>query len=471
MPQPTLNSARSLNLPFRHSHPTKLEKSSAKEVSPEDRERRAGERRPTKSTMDIFNSKEKRKSLGLAGRSSSPAKGSPKASPKVGPAKPAKLVVDMESPPLVFYGTPSQSSGALLSGQLLLTVTDPSITLQTFSMTLSAKVMTKRPVVKDCNECTSKNTVLFTWTFLSEPSRFKTGTHTFPFSYLLPGHLPATAHSELGTIDYVLDARATTDLADTITVSRTLTVQRALMPGMDKNSIRIFPPTNLTATVVLPSVIHPIGQFPVQMRLTGVIDNSLKNLQRRWRIRKMNWRIEEHTKIISAACAKHAHKIGGEGKGILNEETRSIGGDDLKSGWKTDFETGGGSVEFEFMAACKSNAHPPPLCDVESPTGLTCTHNLILEIIVAEEQTQIKSGKNAVPTGAARVLRMQFKLVLTERAGLGISWDEEQPPMYEDVPDSPPGYTRMDDFHGELPEIPEYEQLEHHDGTEPGPSH
>ena len=471
MPQPTLNGGRSLSLPFRHSHSSKPDKLSTREISPEDQSRRFTERIPTKPTMDLFSSKEKRKSLNLTGHPSSPARASPKGSPQVGPKKPAKLVVDMESPPLVFYGTQSQSTGALLSGQLLLTVTEPSVTLQTFSMTLTAKVTTRKPIVKDCPECTTKSTVLFTWTFLSEPKRFEAGTHTFPFSYLLPGHLPATSRSELGIIDYVLDARSTTDLADIITVSRTLTVQRALMPGMDKNSIRIFPPTNLTATVVLPSVIHPVGQFPVQMRLTGIVDNSLKNLQRRWRIRKMNWRIEEHSKIISAACHKHAHKIGGEGKGILHEDTRWIGDGDLKSGWKTDFETDGGFIEFEFMAACKSNATPPPLCDVESPTGLACNHNLILEIIVAEEQTQIKSGRNATPTGAARVLRMQFKLVLTERAGMGISWDEEQPPMYEDVPNSPPGYIRMDDFDGELPEVPDYEQLEDHENTEAGPSH
>ena len=126
------------------------------------------------------------------------------------------------------------------------------------------------------------------------------------------------------------------------------------------------------------------------------------------------------------------------------------------------------------MAACRSNSTPPPLCDVDSPTGLACHHNLVLEIIVAEEQTAVKSGKTAMPTGAARVLRMQFKLVLTERAGMGISWDEEQPPMYEDVPISPPGYTRMDDFVGELPDVPEYEHLEGvAEGLTPaaGPSH
>ena len=35
---------------------------------------------------------------------------------------------------------------------------------------------------------------------------------------------------------------------------------------------------------------------------------------------------------------------------------------------------------------------------------------------------------------------MQFILNVSARAGLGISWDEEQPPLYEHIPPSPPKY-------------------------------
>ena len=37
---------------------------------------------------------------------------------------------------------------------------------------------------------------------------------------------------------------------------------------------------------------------------------------------------------------------------------------------------------------------------------------------------------------------MQFKIPLVERSGLGIAWDDEVPPTYEDVRSlSPPHYT------------------------------
>ena len=460
MPQPT--GIRALSRSFAiYSHP---KKTAPPTVDPEKQDiilcSDIREQNPLRSTMDVFASKQKRNSLHLPGRGSPPAgsKGSPKGSPRIGPAKPAKLVVDMESPPIIFHGTSATSSGALLSGQLLLTVADPEITLSTFSMVLNAKVTTRKPVSKDCPECSTKTTELFNWRFLTEPTHYKKGQHNFPFSYLLPGHLPTTSHSDLGLVDYSLSAKAVTNVADTITVERPLIVQRALMPGPDKNSIRIFPPTHLTATLTLPPVIHPIGSFPVQMRITGLVDTSLKDIQRRWRIRKMSWRIDEQSRIISAACHKHAHKVGGEGKGILHDDTRTVGGEDFKSGWKTDFDTPGGQIEMEFTAAIKANSHP--VCDVESPTGLSITHNLIMELIVAEEQTATKGGKYATPTGAARVLRMQFKLILTERAGMGISWDEEMPPMYEDVPSSPPHYQNMENFEGDLSHLPQDEELE-----------
>ena len=412
----------------------------------------------TAGTMERLTSKDVRRSLHLSGRSSSPSKKLPKSSPKLQPSKPAQLVVLIESPPLVFHGTPASSTGALLSGLLRLVVTEPEIKIQRYVMTLQARITTRKPVSKDCPQCITRTSDLHTWTFLSEPTPFKQGTQTFPFSFLLPGNLPATSQGELGRMEYVLSAKATTSLDEILAIEYPLIVQRALMPGSDRNSERIFPPTNLRAHIITPAVIHPTGSFPVQMRLTGLVDNGCKDVQKRWRVRKMNWRIEEHSHVVSAACAKHAHKVGGEGKGILTDSDRTVGSDEIKLGWKTDLETPGGQVEMEFKAQIDGNRHP--ICDVESSNGLSASHTLVLEIIVAEEQVATKGNRYPTPTGGARILRMQFKLIVTERAGQGVSWDEEMPPMYEDVERSPPGYMRMEAFEGELSELDLDEEIE-----------
>lgn len=188
-------------------------------------------------------------------------------------------------------------------------------------------------------------------------------------------------------------------------------------------------------------------------------------MQTRWRLRKLNWRIEEHSKMVSPACAKHSQKLGGEGKGIMHESTRIIGSEDFKSGWKTDFTVGndneGGLIEMEFQASPnKPNLEPAPVCDVDSEAGLmTVKHALVIELVVAEEYCPNKNTKLITPTGAARVLRMTFNLLMTARMGLGISWDEEQPPMYSDVPASPPHYTQMEDYDGDSIDYEDLDRL------------
>jgi hypothetical protein len=178
------------------------------------------------------------------------------------------------------------------------------------------------------------------------------------------------------------------------------------------------------------------------MTLSGVVNKKADHILR-WRLRKAMWRIEEHTKVISKPCSKHEHKVP-EGKALQNEDIKKVGENELKSGWKTDFDTQGGEIVLEFDAALSMRSKEKAVCGVDSPAGLVVAHILVIELIVAEEYCPNKTNRIITPTGAARILRMSFRLTVTERAGMGISWDEETPPVYEDVPDSPPGYGSAD---------------------------
>ena len=378
----------------------------------------------------------------------------------------AKLEVIIESPPVVCYGPPASSTGAIFSGRLRVTVASAvgTIMLDQFDMNLVSKTTTKKPVSRDCPNCATQTNELTHWNFLTEPLTLKAGDHDFPFSYLVPGHLPASSNASLGKVEYFLSAKARSVSGEELSLKLPVHIKRALLPGTDRSSIRIFPPTNLTGRVILPSVVHPIGKFPVQMSLSGVVDKN-ENVHTRWRLRKMMWRIEEHQKIVSTACNKHAHKIGGEGKGVLHQETRIIGHNEEKSGWKTDFDTAGGEITLDFEASINPTCNP--VCDLEGSNGsLEAKHNLVIELIVAEEYCPSNNTRMITPTGAARVLRMQFTLHVTERSGLGISWDEEMPPVYENVPASPPGYNKMDgrsameDYNGSPLPLPDYEELD-----------
>lgn len=358
--------------------------------------------------------------------------------------KPVKMNLVMESPPVVMIDSPQQSSGALISGRLQVTPNIDHATLQSITMFLECTTTTKRPVQDRCRNCMSQVKDLYEWNFFTRPKAFRSseGMQELPFSHLIPGHIPATTHGTIGTIDYSLHVRAKSVDGQEIEFRQELIIKRALRYGSDKNSVRVFPPTNLTLHVTLPNVVHPLGEFPVQCRMTGITTHR-DDTQTRWRLRKLNWRIEEQEKNVSPACPDHASKLGGDGKGIQHEHTREVGGDELKQGWKTDLSDG--QVEGEFMASM--NPSSKPACAVDAANGTKISHSLILELVIAEEWAPNKKPHQATPTGAARVLRTQFALNVTERAGMGIAWDDEQPPMYEDVPDSPPHYqdtrTRM----------------------------
>ena len=400
-----------------------------------------------------------------------------KGSPRVAPVLPARLETTIESSPLVMIGPPNQSTGALLSTKIKLLVMDPSgsVTLTSWSRTLRAASSSRKPIGKDCPQCITHYDILDKKDIISKPTTYTVQNENFvPFQYLFDGHLPATTNSSLGSIAYELVITATTSTGETIEKIQPLTIQRAIPPGPPKSSIRIFPPTNLTGRVQLPPQVHPIGTFPVNMTLSGVVEQQSMSTVR-WRLRKLMWRVEEHVRVISSPCPKHAHKVA-EGKALAHDEVKQLGAGEMKTGWKTDFDTAGGEITFEgeFSVATK-NSHKP-VCNVESPRGHSVSHNLVVELIVAEEFCPIKNPNVITPTGAARVLRMQFALNVTERAGMGISWDEEMPPMYEDVPDSPPGYGSADkndgawggaeilDYHG--PEL-EYEDLEMMENPDP----
>jgi len=320
---------------------------------------------------------------------------------------------------------------------LWLTVAPWEIELESLKMTFQTIVTTKKPVMINCPDCTSKTTDLNTWEFISGVHPVSHGQHSYPFSYLVPGNLPATTNSALGSIKYQLFASGLTITGETIQFTRDIKVSRSILEGADRNSLRIFPPTNLSATLTLPSVIHQGGNFPVEMRLDGIVTKS--NMTR-WKLRKAVWRLEEKSKIISPACNVHAHKIGGQGKGVQYEDIKVLAMEELKKGWKTDFVTGDGRIELAFTAGIPASATSTD--DVDNTTGLTVSHNLVVELIVAEEYVP-KNSKMVTPTGSARVLRMQFNMITTARSGMGISWEDECPPRYDDVPSSPPTYQTL----------------------------
>ncbi len=281
------------------------------------------------------------------------------------------------------------------------------------------------------------------------------GEHSFPFSVLLEGHLPATMDGPLASISYEFKAEAVPRSGGasqpSARLEKVLDVKRSLATSeTPHHSVRVFPPTNIKASAHYPHVVHPIGSNNLSLRLDGIARlNAKVGTIEYWKLKKLTWRLEETVKTIAPACGRHSPKIGEnleedqqqQKKGILRSESRIIGEKTMFSGWKSNYTSATDScVEFELEYNLGKNAKFS--CDAKSRDGTEVTHQLMVEMVVSQEWAPINKPALVTHTGVGRILRMHFGTILTERAGIGISWDNEAPPIYQDVPPSPPAYSQ-----------------------------
>ncbi|OTA99103.1 hypothetical protein M426DRAFT_68433 [Hypoxylon sp. CI-4A] len=357
----------------------------------------------------------------------------------------ASLDWKIESPPAVMHGDPENSTGALVSGQLLLDVKEEDgLEVEKFEGHLDIHVIQKRPFAGHCQSCSNQVTQLKTWTFLSEPTLLSKRIHEFPFSVLLDGHLPASTDNSIVAIRYDFTAEATPKTGPAIKIAKTIDVKRSVqVPEIPHHSIRIFPPTNIAASVHFTQVIHPVSTNTFNLRLDGIVKHNpdAKSVEY-WKLKRLSWKLEENMETVAPACDKHAPKDAETGlptkKGAKRTDARTIAHADMHSGWKSDYSPSG-CIEMEIQCALPPSAKAA--CDIKSRDGTEVTHQLVVEMVVVQEYAPTAHPKHITPTGVARILRMHFGVVVTERAGLGVSWDNEAPPIYQDVPPSPPSYS------------------------------
>lgn len=384
-------------------------------------------------------------SLPFGRSSSSPVRG------ELNPASCSVAAVDwsIESPPIIFHGTREDSTGAIVSGQLFLDIKDDVVEMDSFRATLSIHTTYKRPCQSHCAECQNKVAELQAWVLLDHPTRLHRGKHAYPFSALLSGDLPASTDTPIVSIAYEFKAVAQVSRAATGTSApiqlrfdRTLSVKRSVPePLFPHHSVRVFPPTNIKASADYLSVVHPTSTNKLTLKLDGLMTHNEKvKTVDLWKLKKVTWKLEETIKTVSPACERHAAAATavGDVRGTVRNEVRVVGEKQLHDGWKSDYTGADGSVDMEIDFAV--NQARPYACDARTADGTEVTHSLLLELIVSKEYAPEGKAHHASPTGTGRILRMHFGVVLTEHSGLGVSWDNESPPVYEDVPPSPPAY-------------------------------
>ena len=174
----------------------------------------------------------------------------------------------------------------------------------------------------------------------------------------------------------------------TLKLSKTIDVKRSLpVPDLPHHSIRVFPPTNIAASVHYPQVIHPIGGNKMELRMDGIVKHNVdvKSVEY-WKLKRLSWKIEEHTQTVAPACEKHMPRPAEPGqeppkKGLKRTADRVIGAADLHQGWKADYSPDG-KIEAEVEFHCDPSARSP--CNVKSKDGTEITHQLVVEMVVVQ---------------------------------------------------------------------------------------
>ncbi|GMM32203.1 Ldb19 protein [Martiniozyma asiatica (nom. inval.)] len=244
---------------------------------------------------------------------------------------PFHMQINLETPPIVIFGSPTQSSGAFFSGNLYLTI--PSLHAEQLQPQISISKLAKNiqhhymilndvsiklvqiiniarpfqnPNTNDCKKCDKREKTISDWPLLSKKLAFAKGTqHSYPFSCVIPGNLPPSSSlCHDGYIKYELRTKCTyinlKGKESTVNMDMPIVIKRSIMRGHDRNSLRIFPPTDVTASAVIPNVVYPRSNFPIEIRLDHLVSGT-----HRWKMRKLNWRLEESIILKSDHCDRH----------------------------------------------------------------------------------------------------------------------------------------------------------------------
>ncbi|KAJ2983248.1 hypothetical protein NQ176_g836 [Zarea fungicola] len=367
------------------------------------------------------------------------------------PRPPAYISCVVESPPVVFHGSPQDSTRAMLSGLLHIHVEEQPVVVCSFMATLRLRITNKRPKKKGCQECMHQSTELKTWTFLAAATELPTGQHHFPFSELLEGSLPASIDMPLGSISYhfeavaiVLDDRNRTSCYPA-KFERTVLIKRSIPEPLSSLRTVLSFDTGINIMAQYDQVIYPTGTKKMTLGLNGLrMCSGTGNALSQWVVRVVTWKLDENITTNFAACHTHSNLavIGREGEVTLHKKIRTLGYECLTDAWKADYSTTNGTVEVMLEYGVAGSPHPSQLakyaCDVNAYGYIKSTH--VLHVCIALSTQSASETKPLGSRPATCTLSMTLPVTLTEPGDSALSWENESLPIYRDSCESPPVY-------------------------------
>lgn len=356
---------------------------------------------------------------------------------------PTPIEIQIASSPPILVGFPNEAQGVPISGQLKLRLAAKCSRMVFTQIRLSvvqiAKIKTVSVITKglrkgysaapasnvtipgnsreEVEELAHWNAPTSACVLSLDPNSEQRAS--FEFILQIPGHVPATTNTAIGSVSYVITATAMIDGDKTLQTTAWLPVQRVI-PGSntagEKTFPRCYPDTRLHSKLTVPAVISPAGPFPVNLLFQGLTVRH-KYISSRLAIRKCKWLINEITRIVSISSPDL------ENSGVLDYQemkrhVRRLARGKCGKRWVQDSDSQI-RCDFEIMlpdsarASCHVPLCPEPrttrqrvISDVADAsqdlpssalnlpkTAISVSHVLMVEFAIIEEIYDNKTGK------------------------------------------------------------------------------
>lgn len=367
--------------------------------------------------------------------------------PKSQQAPPASLECHMDSSPIVVLDHNHSGDGSVISGSLLLHITENGIQVENLHAIVRIHATYKKPFKKGCRGCKYQTTELKRCQLVTTTTSLDHDTYSYPFSFQIPSYTPPTMDTSIVSIVYKVEAIASiqrqgpkSQPSESIAFSRTIQVARSIpVPSTQAISNCIYQADGIEVSCRFNSVMSPTGKNKATLTMSGLrsCPGNGEDVQF-WRVCKGTWILEETAETTAVACTEHAHGNGAE-RSTARKKTKALGESSFYDGWATDDQAGSLSIEFPFSTRTRSMKFTQ---DTGDCGDTFITHTLVLELQLMKEIYPRGRSDLSVRTGVGRILRSEHRVVFSDYARLSGSADahEENLPCYHDLWPRPPIY-------------------------------
>ncbi|KAG8352551.1 hypothetical protein FVEN_g12960 [Fusarium venenatum] len=361
---------------------------------------------------------------------------------------PASLDCHIGTSPIVIRHDSNNDDDSIISGSLILEVTEDSIEVESLYALIRVHTVNKKPFKKGCEGCKHHFTKLKRCEIITTSITLNEGSYTYNLSYRVPSYLPPSMDTPIVSVTYEFEALASVRRARRLsTMSHTITLHRALpvvrsipISNTQTYSNRIYQTTGIEVACVFDAVMNPKSKNRATLTMSGLRSSPGNGEEvHLWRVCSGSWILEETIKSTTSACPAHCRQ--NKGDSAQERKKRTILGDStFYNGWTTDDNAGTLSMDFHFSRRQSLNHYTQDTGDVGDTSA---SHALVLEIQMMKEIYPKGSPDLVTRTGVGRILRSEHRVVLSDYTTLSRQTVGESLPLYQDVCTGPPVYEEL----------------------------